>query len=319
MYEMMELIHMQSGKRLLRKKNIWPYLFSAPFLLTFFTFSVYPILFSFHLSSFNWNGISPVKTYVGLKNYIRLFTSDTLFLKALGNSALFVFIIVPLQMIIGVLMAYALYRLKKGQRLFQTVNFLPYITTPVAIGVIFSYIFDWNSGILNGILTRIGLMEQNYAWLHEVWSARLVVILMCIWRCAGYYMTIYLSAMLAVPADLCEAAEIDGADSRTIFFRIILPCVRNTTVFLMITGLIGCFQLFDEPVQLYNGWSVGVSNIGGPSYSVYTVIWKFYTDAYKSNNAIGYASAEAMIFFFIIAILSLVSFFASNRKGDDEG
>ena len=255
---------------------------------------------------------------MGLKNYVRLFTTDTLFLKSLGNSALFVGVIVPLQLISGVLMAYALYRLRKGQRLFQTVNFLPYITTPVAIGVIFAYMFDWNSGILNGILTRMGVIDQNYAWLHEVWSARMVVIIMCLWRCAGYYMTIYLSAMLAVPQELCEAAEIDGANARQTFFRVILPSIRNTTVFLFITGLIGCFQLFDEPVQLYNGWSAGVSNVGGPSYSVYTVIWKFYNDAYKSNSAIGYASAEAMILFVIIAILSLISFFATNGKGGED-
>ena len=305
-------------KRTLRKVNPWPYIFSAPFLIAFFMFSVYPILFSFQLSAYNWNGISPVRTYVGLKNYIRLFTGDTLFMKALGNSALFVVIIVPLQLVAGVVMAYALFRFEKGRRLFQTMNFLPYITTPVAIGVIFAYMFDWNSGIVNGVLTHLGILKENYAWLHEVWSARMIVILMCLWRCAGYYMTIYLSAMLAVPQEQSEAAEIDGANSRQVFFRIILPSVRNTTVFLMITGLIGCFQLFDEPVQLYSGWSAGVSNVGGPWYSVYTVIWKFYTDAYKANNAIGYASAEAMILFVLISILSLISFFVSNRKGDED-
>lgn len=300
--------------RKLGRENVWPYVFSMPFMLAFLAFSVFPILYSFYLSGFNWNGISPTKTFVGLNNYIRLLTADKLFLTALGNTAMFVVVIIPLNMLLGILLAYALYSLKKRQRFFQTIYFLPYITTPVAIGVIFSYMFDWNSGILNSLLMHLGVLEENYAWLHEVGTARMVVILMCVWRNFGYYATIYLSAMMAVPSELFEAAHIDGANSLQTFTRVVVPSIRRTTVFLMITGLIGCFQLFDEPMQLYSGWSVGVGNVGGPSYSVYTVIWKFYNDAYRANNAMGYASAEANLLFLIIAALSLISFFVTSRK-----
>lgn len=309
----MQRLSSKAGRRI----NPWPYLFSAPFIIAFLSFSVFPILFSFYLSGFNWNGFTPVKTFVGLGNYIRLMTVDKLFWRAMANSGLFVVVIVPLNMLLGVLMAYVLHGMKRGRRFFQTMNFLPYITTPVAIGVIFSYIFDWNSGILNEVLLRIGLLGEKYAWLHEPWSARMVVVLMCVWRNLGYYVTIYLSAMLAVPSELYEAAHIDGAGSAQTFFHVVLPSIRRTTVFLMITGLIGGFQLFDEPVQLYSGWSAGVANVGGPEYSVYTVIWKFYNDAYKTNIAMGYASAEANILFILIAVLSLMSFFITSRKEQD--
>lgn len=295
------------------KRNKWPIIFAIPFLTAYGLFMLFPMLYSFYLSLFEYNGIVE-KHFVGLANYINLFTKDRLFLKALFNTVLIMLMSLPVNLILGLVIAYLLFSLTKGRRLFQVVNFLPYITTPVAIGFIFSYIFDWNSGILNGLLTHFGILEENYFWLQQPWSARLIVAIMIVWRNFGYCMMIYLSGMTAIDQDIYEAAAIDGAGKLKTFFAIVVPLLKNVSVFLLITAMIGGFQMFDEPVQLYSGWSAASRSVGGPDYSVLTMIWKFYDDSFGSSTRLGYGAAIAYTLFLIIGVCSLVSFFWSNRK-----
>ena len=295
------------------KRNKWPVIFATPFLTAYGLFMLFPMLYSFYLSLFEYNGIVE-KHFVGFSNYINLFTKDKLFLKSLFNTVFIMLISLPVNLILGLVVAYLLFSLVRGRRVFQVVNFLPYITTPVAIGFIFSYIFDWNSGILNGLLTHFGILEENYFWLQQPWSARLIVALMIVWRNFGYCMMIYLSGMTAIDQDIYEAAAIDGAGKLKTFFAIVVPLLKNVSVFLLITAMIGGFQMFDEPVQLYSGWSAASRSVGGPEYSVLTVIWKFYDDPFGSSTRLGYGAAIAYTLFLIIGACSLFSFFWSNRK-----
>ena len=295
------------------KRNKWPVIFATPFLTAYGLFMLFPMLYSFYLSLFEYNGIVE-KHFVGFSNYINLFTKDKLFLKSLFNTVFIMLISLPVNLILGLVVAYLLFSLVRGRRVFQVVNFLPYITTPVAIGFIFSYIFDWNSGILNGLLTHFGILEENYFWLQQPWSARLIVALMIVWRNFGYCMMIYLSGMTAIDQDIYEAAAIDGAGKLKTFFAIVVPLLKNVSVFLLITAMIGGFQMFDEPVQLYSGWSAASRSVGGPEYSVLTVIWKFYDDSFGRSTRLGYGAAIAYTLFLIIGACSLFSFFWSNRK-----
>ncbi|MCI8523659.1 MAG: sugar ABC transporter permease [Lachnospiraceae bacterium] len=295
------------------KRNKWPVIFATPFLTAYGLFMLFPMLYSFYLSLFEYNGIVE-KHFVGFSNYINLFTKDRLFLKSLYNTVLIMLMSLPVNLILGLVVAYLLFSLARGRRVFQVVNFLPYITTPVAIGFIFSYIFDWNSGILNGLLTYFGILDENYFWLQQPWSARLIVAIMIVWRNFGYCMMIYLSGMTAIDQDIYEAAAIDGAGKFKTFFAIVVPLLKNVSVFLLITAMIGGFQMFDEPVQLYSGWSAASRSVGGPEYSVLTVIWKFYDDSFGSNTRLGYGAAIAYTLFLIIGACSLFSFFWSNRK-----
>ena len=295
------------------KRNKWPVIFATPFLTAYGLFMLFPMLYSFYLSLFEYNGIVE-KHFVGFSNYINLFTKDKLFLKSLFNTVFIMLISLPVNLILGLVVAYLLFSLVRGRRVFQVVNFLPYITTPVAIGFIFSCIFDWNSGILNGLLTHFGILEENYFWLQQPWSARLIVALMIVWRNFGYCMMIYLSGMTAIDQDIYEAAAIDGAGKLKTFFAIVVPLLKNVSVFLLITAMIGGFQMFDEPVQLYSGWSAASRSVGGPEYSVLTVIWKFYDDSFGSSTRLGYGAAIAYTLFLIIGACSLFSFFWSNRK-----
>ena len=125
---------------------------------------------------------------------------------------------------------------------------------------------------------------------------------------------IYLSGMTAINQDIYEAAAIDGAGRLKTFFAIVVPLLKNVSVFLQITAMIGGFQMFDEPVQLYSGWSAASRSVGGPEYSVLTVIWKFYDDSFVSNTRLGYGAAIAYTLFLIIGACSLFSFFWSGRK-----
>jgi multiple sugar transport system permease protein/cellobiose transport system permease protein len=166
-------------------------------------------------------------------------------------------------------------------------------------------------------MTTAGLLREKYYWLEHVWSARTIVILMIIWRNLGYYMTIYLSGMTAISAEVYEAAKIDGASKIQIFFKITIPLLKNTTLFLALTSVIGGLQMFDEPYQLYTGWTAGVVNVGGPKYSVLTVIWKFYDDSFKSNSMLGYGAAVSFTLFLIIFAVSLLQLKFMTRKEEN--
>lgn len=301
-----------------RKNNKWPYIFCAPFLLAYFLFSLYPMIYSLQLSFFDWNGISE-KVFVGVQNYVNLFTKDPLFFKALKNTVILMGFSTPITVILGMTVAYLLFDIGKGRRLYQTVNFFPYITTPVAIGFIFSYLFDWQSGYINKILTSIGILDEPFFWLGSEIASKVIIVIMIVWRWLGYYMTIYLAAMTAMPMEVYEAAAVDGASSFKIFTRITIPMLKGTTRFLIITSMIGGLQMFEEPKLLFSGWAaLGNGRTGGPGYTALTVVWKFYNDAFNMDTRLGYGSAIAYSLFVIIMIFSIIGFKISGRREKHE-
>ncbi len=284
-----------------------------PFLTAYGLFMLFPMCYSFYLSLFDYNGIAG-KTFVGFKNYITLLTKDRLFWKSFLNTILITCMQLPVNLILGLVAAFLLYRIYRGRRFFQVVNFLPYITTPVAIGFIFSYIFGWNSGILNQLLVKIGLLQENFYWLQTEWSSRVIVALMIVYRNFGYCMMIYLSGMTAISSDLYEAAEIDGAGKWQTFRYVIVPMLKNVTTFLLITSLIGAFQTFDEPVQLYSGWAASSKSVGGPNNAVLTILWKFYDNSFGSSTRMGYGAAIAYLLFVVIGFFTLLSYYLRSRE-----
>ncbi len=284
-----------------------------PFLAAYGLFMLFPMCYSFYLSLFDYNGIAG-KTFVGFKNYITLLTKDRLFWKSFLNTILITCMQLPVNLILGLVAAFLLYRIYRGRRFFQVVNFLPYITTPVAIGFIFSYIFGWNSGILNQLLVKIGLLQENFYWLQTEWSSRVIVALMIVYRNFGYCMMIYLSGMTAISSDLYEAAEIDGAGKWQTFRYVIVPMLKNVTTFLLITSLIGAFQTFDEPVQLYSGWAASSKSVGGPNNAVLTILWKFYDNSFGSSTRMGYGAAIAYLLFVVIGFFTLLSYYLRSRE-----
>lgn len=305
----MEIVNAAATQATKSKKKsgvrVWPYLFSLPFIACYLIFHFYPILYSFYLSLHDWNGIGD-KTFVGLKNYVTLLTKDPLFFKSLFNTIVIMLMSTPVMILLGMVVANLIFHLTRGRMFFQTVNFLPYITTPVAIGFIFSFMFDWQTGILNMLLIKLGWLKEGVYWLQDPWLSRMIIAIMIIWRNLGYFMAIYLAGMTAIPQDIYEAARVDGSSSFHTFVRITLPLLRNITVFLIVTSVIGGLQLFDEPKLLYGGWSA--AQVGGPDNAALTVIWKFVNDSFVTGTRFGYGSAIAYTLFVVIAIFSVLSY-----------
>ena len=159
---------------------LWPLFFVAPFIIFFLAFNLFPILYSVFLSFHDWSGIGD-KVFIGLDNYVRIFTQDKTVWKSLGNTLYIMVLGFPLSIFLGLVLAAFLSNLKKFRNVFQTINFLPYITTPVAIGLIFTFLFDWNTGIINKIITFFG--GEGVNWLGNAKFAPLVIGFMIIWKC----------------------------------------------------------------------------------------------------------------------------------------
>ncbi len=296
--------------------KVWPYVFCAPFVLSYLAFNLFPTVYSFYISLFDWNGISP-KVFTGFDNYIRLWTKDPLFFKSILNTFTIMLMSIPFQITFGLLLAHFVFNLRKGKQFYQTVTFMPYITAPVAIGFIFSYIYDWQHGYINTILINLGIINEGIYWLQTPGLAKFVVANMIVWRMTGYCMIIYMAGMTSIPIEIYEAATVDGASKIQTFFRITLPQLKNITTFLVVTAIINGLQMFDEAVMLYAGSGLSNQYVGGPENSVLTIIWKFYDDTFKSNMMLGYGASISYSLFIIIVILSIISYRVTNGKGND--
>jgi cellobiose transport system permease protein len=296
------------------------YFFILPFFLVFVGFILFSIVFTFYISLHKWTGYTPME-FVGLKNYVRILTTDAYFLKSVLNTLILTLEFLPISIILGLVLAVLLFnRHIRAKRFYQVVNFLPYIVTPVAIGVLFSVLFDWSSGTINQVLLKLGIISEGINWLGRPFTARLVVSLLMIWRIFGYCMVVYLAGLTRIPSELYEAAEVDGASGLQRFFRITLPLLRPITQFLVITGIIMSLQMFDAPKILFGGNVLGPTSAGGPDRSVLTGVWYLYDVAFgriSGTPRFGLGSAVAYGLFVIIAFFSLLSFRLTKGTGED--
>ena len=286
-----------------RKIKKWPYLFLAPFVLSYLAFFLYPIAYSFVISLYRWNVLEPDHIFLGLGNYAKLFTTDPFFMKSVLNTVKIMGFTIPLLLLVGVLLARFLFEEKiHGRRFFQTANFLPYITTPVAVAIIFNLMFDQKVGIVNELLVKLGIFDAGINWLAAPpFMQQGMLILMLVWEFAGYYMLMYLAGMSAIPGDIYEAAMVDGASKFRIFRSITLPLLKNTTVFLTITSIISMFQLMDQPYLLLRGF--GQSTVQSLERPLMTVMVNF-MDQSLSLGRFGYGASITYGLFVIIALFS---------------
>lgn len=293
-----------------RKWKITPYTMIAPFFILYFIFGLYPILYSLLVSLYDWSGFGD-KIFVGAANYIRIFTQDSKFLKSILNTILIFIFTVPIMVMLGLFTACVLKDfLNKSRNAVQLINFLPYVTTSVAIGIIFSLMFDWKTGIVNGILNLFGI--ESVYWLGLPWASRVVVIAMVVWKGYGYVMVMFLSGLSTISDDLYEAAKIDGAGWWQSFRKITLPMLKPIMLFVITTNLINAWKLFDEPQLLFSG---GSQPIGGPEGSVMTVLMRYYDITFRSFQ-FGYGAAYGTIIFIIIALTSVITIKLMNRDKD---
>lgn len=289
-----------SRSPLVNKKNA-PYFFVGPVVIIFTIFMMYPIFRSLYLSFFELT--SGEYVFVGLKNYTKLF-KDEIFYKALFNTFIFLIIQVPIMIGGALLIAVAVeQKFIRGRGFFRTTIFLPSVTALVAYALVFKVLLNSDHGLINYVIELCG--GNAVSWFYEEWPARFAIIISITWRWMGYNMIILLAGIQAIPSDVLEAADIDGATFWDKLFHVIIPMVKEVIIFCTITSTIGTLQLFDEPFIL---------TAGGPNNATITLGMYLHNNGFRYLK-FGYASAIGYVMTIIIALLSMVQF--KLTKEDD--
>ncbi|MDQ0898974.1 MULTISPECIES: carbohydrate ABC transporter permease [unclassified Paenibacillus] len=281
---------------------LWSYFFIGPNLLFLFVFLVFPLFYTFYLSFFEADIYSSV--FIGFDNYSNLF-GEELFRKAFVNTFYFVLIIVPCVIVISLVIAAFMQGFHKvSKSFFRLIFYLPVVSTPVVLSLVWAWMYNPSFGIIKYFSEVLGFGSV------DVFSGQLSAILalsgiVVTWM-VGQPIILYLSGMDGVPKDLYEAAEIDGAGALRTFFSITLPMISHTTLLIVITSTISVFQIF-VVIHLITG--------GGPFHGTESLVYTIYRTAFVSLE-FGKASAQSVILFFIILIISLLQFRLMKTKLD---
>lgn len=325
-------------------------LYVLPALAVLLAFEIWPLVFGVWISLWRWD-IEPL-SFVGLDNYRELFgegfvTRDFRGDLAVGDlarslivTAYYVLGIVPITIGLSFVVAFFLFQGLAGQGLLRTVYFLPYVTSSVAMALVFAWMFNPQVGIVNALMDKAGLPTST--WLRDPtpaakrvldWAgldsvnnvpdlaagpsvALVVVTVFSIWSTLGYSIVVYLAGLTAIPRELAEAARIDGAGRWQIMRSITWPLLAPTTVFLVIFNTIGAFQAFTPIYTLTRNTGMGRAEAGGPLDSTMTVTVYVFRNFYERANSVGYAAAISLFLFVLMLLLTLAQFRLLGRGGD---
>ncbi len=283
--------------RFLRRYGM-PYLFIAPFFIIFVTFALFPLLYTFWLGFTSWDGMSAAK-FVGLANYIRLFTVDDFFKQSIVNTFVLGFMCLVPKLSLALLVAVAIHSARlKFKDLYQVAYFLPIITSPVAVAIVFLTIYGKQYGILNYIITRLEFTAVQ--WLVVSSTIKPAITILIVWHEVGWYMVIYMAGLQSIPQDLYDAASVDGAGAWGSFWNITIPMLQNVILFTVVIDIIGELQIFGEPFIL-------VGPTGGTNRAGLTMYMNLYANAFN-NLRFGYSAAQAYVMFAIISIISFLKY-----------
>lgn len=279
------------------------YLLIAPFYVFTVIFILLPILMNIALSFTNYDLLS--MSFIGFRNYKNLF-GDEYFIISLKNTFVYTGVTLAFLMVLGLAIAIILKKSIFGLKFFRTSFYIPYITSMVAISMIWLWMYEPSHGIFNVLLGFFGI--KGKLWLYDANTALGSIIVMSIWKSVGYNMVIYLAGLNAIPGYLYEAAAIDGANSFKQFIHITLPMLSPVTFFLIITGLINNFKVFEQ---------VNIMTNGGPMNATTTIVHQIYNRAFQEFR-MGYAASMAIFLLFIVAIITIISFRFGNQGQDHD-
>jgi len=282
--------HHGPGRTWYRMRKEWSaYLFLAPGFIIFSVFTVGALIFAFWLTFREWSAIEPETPFVGLDNYRRMLDDED-FRRSIINTFYFTGASVPLTMTFGLLLAMLLNQPIVLRGLFRTLYYLPVVTPFVVSAILWKWLYNGDFGLLNYYLLKFNIIDDQLRWLSDQNLAMPSVIMMSVWGGVGFSMVVYLAGLQAIPAELYEAAEIDGAGIFARFRHVTLPLLSPTTLFLLVIGIIGSFQIFTQ---------IFVMTQGGPVNRTTTMVYFIYEAAFKFRE-MGYASTLA---FFLFAML----------------
>lgn len=289
------------SKRNLRE-TLEGYFFIGPMLLGVGLFTFIPILSLFFLGFTEWNfmkGLQGAK-FTGLENVRHMFNDD-IFLRSILNNLIFL-LVVPLTMIVALTLAIVIHRHVFMKDVFKVIYFLPYISSSVAVAIVFQVLFHPSMGPVNQFLMAIGI-EQPPKWLADPQFALPSIMFLHIWMSTGFYLIVYMAGLQSIPKDLYEAADIDGANAWLKFRQITVPMLSPTSFFLFVTGIIYSFKAFDI-IQVLTG--------GGPANATTVMVYHIYQKAFLDLE-IGYASLLALCLFFIVLAMTALQFYGQKK------
>ena len=279
----------------MKEKKFYPNYFTYPAIIVFTIFSCFPIIASFIMSFTNWNikRISEPK-FVAFKNFARLFNDDY-FLLALKNTVLFAVVTTLGIVILGLLLALLLNSAIKGKTFLRTCFYLPAVLSLIVVGIMFKAVFKLDGGILNQILTTIGLESLTRDWLGDGKTAMWSIIFVQIWKWSGFAMTIYLAGLQGISKDYYEAATIDGAGTWDKFKNITLPLLAPAFTVVITMNTIGGFKVFEQVYVMTNGGP------GNATQVLNTYIYKEF-----SKGTLGRSSAASLLLFLMISVIAVL-------------
>lgn len=286
-----------------RKEALTAYCMLLPDVLGLLVFVFIPIIYAFFISLHSWNGLSEMK-FLGFDNYLKM-TKDRMFIKSVVVTVKYALMYVPAVFILGLLLANLLNALHgKLQSFFRTSFFLPYAISTVIAGIVWSFMYNPMNGFLNQIILMAGGEKQRF--LASPTQALPSVVVVGVWLVLGYNTMLFLAAIKDIPRSYYEAAEIDGASPVQKFFKITVPLIKDTSVFVLVMCIIGSFQAFDQ---------INVMTAGGPANATTTAVLYIYRQAFTTFE-MGYSSALAFVLFLIIMVLTLIQMKLTKNKED---
>ncbi|NPV06909.1 MAG: sugar ABC transporter permease [Anaerolineae bacterium] len=283
----------------MRQQRLWGFLMVSPWVIGFLAFTLGPMVASIYFSFTDYNVLKP-PSFVGLRNFVELFTDDYRHTIAIYNTVYYSVFQVPLSLALALAVAVLLNQGMPGENLFRTVYYLPSVVSGVALSMLWLWLFDPSLGLVNLFLERVGI--RGPLWLqHPNWS-KPALILMSFWG-IGRAMVIFLAALQGVPAELYDASMVDGAAWLQKIRHVTLPLITPTIFFNLVMGIIGSFQVFTNAY---------IMTRGGPANSTLFYVLYLYYNAFQYLR-MGYASAMAWVLFLVVLFFTFVVFRSSGR------
>lgn len=289
--------------RLKRGENLVGWAFVAPTLLCFLVLTAFPFFLSIFISMVDWNFFSGWEKlkFVGFENFVDIWKEKD-FVTGLKNTFVYVITIVPLSILLSIVFAYCMNGRIFGKKILRMAFFIPYISSIVAVGTVFKFLFR-EDGIVNNILMNIHVIAEPIKWNIDARFSKIPIILLSVWTSVGYQLILFTAAMQNVPTSLYEAARIDGASSLKQFTKITLPMISPTIFYLVITRMMAVFKIFG---------SVNVFTMGSSIDSNTSVVVEIYEYAFTKYE-FGPASAMSMVLFGIILIVTAINFWGQKK------
>lgn len=289
----------------MKSEWIWGYLFVAPIMIGIAVFAVGPLLYSFYMSVMDWNGLSD-KIFIGFDNYKNVFSDKTIGREFI-NTLYYALGTIPLSLILSILLANILNQKLSGVSLYRTIFFLPSVTMPAAIAIVWKWLFNSKIGLVNMFL---GLFHiPGIIWLGDTRYIMPAIIIVSIWGCIGYNMVILLAGLQGIPQSFYEASVIDGATKWNKLVKITLPMLTPSIFFLLTMSLMNAFKAFDV-IYMFSG---AANATQGPLLeATRTMVYGVYEKGFTFLR-IGYASAEAVVLFAIILFVTALQFIFQKK------